>query len=168
MFDCLKVCLNEKIQFGLVLQQIIRTDHLHLGVIELNLRQINICYIPSFTWSSTHKHGCEECRPKLLWDFELFKMGRSKVSSCRLKDKFEKMRSLESIISQRLVWNSNSCTFLLAPVETRKLSLGGCATNARKQQNCPSGGDGEDERLSCRCQGRCLRTWKPPKTGDRW
>lgn len=70
------VCLNEKIQFGLVLQQIIRTDHLHLGVIELN------------------KHGCEECRPKLLWDFQLFKMGRSKVSSCRLKDKFEKMRSL--------------------------------------------------------------------------
>ena len=42
MFDCLKVCLNEKIQFGLVLQQIIRTDHLHLGVIELNLRQINL------------------------------------------------------------------------------------------------------------------------------
>ena len=44
MFDCLKVCLNEKIQFGLVLQQIIRTDHLHLGVVELNLRQINKCF----------------------------------------------------------------------------------------------------------------------------
>ena len=105
MFDCLKVCLNEKIQFGLVLQQIIRTDHLHLGVIELNLRQINKCNIPSFTWSSTHKHGGEECRPKLLWDFQLFKMGRSKVSSCRLKDKFENFSGSWQISVTKMQFN---------------------------------------------------------------
>ena len=78
MFDCLKVCLNEKIQFGLVLQQIIRTDHLHLGVIELNLRQINICYIPSFTSALLTNMVVKNVGPNFCGTFSFSKWAEAK------------------------------------------------------------------------------------------